>query len=204
MARMTWNANELTAPTWAGDFFSREHLLPGGAKLHAASFLREDAVVVTTTAEAAATDTSIAVEALSGPIPSGTVLVFGAGEFAKLTAAAAAGAETLTVEALPATIEDGDTATYSGVGDYAVRSGTLVGRTYAERAAGTAFGPWAANDDEAYLVVYDVPDVTANNDVELYRHGSLVKENLLPGFDDLAADALAAIRAAYQTTRGVA
>lgn len=202
MARMTSTDNELTAPVWVGDWLDREHVLPGGAKLLASAFLREDAVTVTTTAEAAATATTIAVTALSGPIPSGTILSFGAGEFARLTAAAAAGATSLTVEALPATIESGDTATYAGVAGYAVRSGTLVGRTFAERAAGTAFGPWAANDDEAYLVLFDVVDVTENNDVELYRHGGLVKENLLPGFASLAAGALAAIRANYQTTTG--
>jgi hypothetical protein len=79
-----------------------------------------------------------------------------------------------------------------------------VGRTFAERAAGTAFGPYAANDDEVYLVVYDVLDVSVNNDVDLYRPGSVVKENFLPDFADWAAADLAALRAAYVTTRGAA
>jgi hypothetical protein len=204
MARITWNANQLSDPVWAGDFGSREHLLPGGAKLLASAFGRTDAVVVTLSASAAAAAVSISVDALTGPIPSGTMLHFNSTEFALTTADAAEGATTITVEALPVALEDNDTATYAGTGAYTVASGTLVGRTYAERAAGTAFGPWAADDDEVYLVVYDVPDVTVNNDVELYRHGSLVKENFLPGFADLVAGALAAIRANYQTTRGVA
>lgn len=204
MARMTYTANQLTAPVWAGDFLDREHLLPGGAKLDAAAFLRADAVVVTANGAAAANATSMTVDALSGPIPNGTVLVFGTGEFARLTSAAAAGATTLAVEALVNGIEDNDAATYTGVGSYRVLAGTLVGRTYAERASGSAFGPWTTGDDEAYLVVYDVLDVTLNNDVDLYRHGSLVKENFLPGFATLAADVLAAIRTRYQTTRGVA
>jgi hypothetical protein len=204
MARITATANTLTSPVWAGDYLDREHVLPGGAKLHVADWLREDAVLVTTTAEAAATATTIAVSALTGAIPSGTILTFGSGEFAKLTAAAAAAATSLTVEALPNTIESGDTATYAGVGDYAVRSGTLVGRTWAERASSQGFGPWTSGDNDVYLVIYDVVNVTVNNDVELYRPGSVVKENLLPNFASWVAGAIAALRAAYQTTRGVA
>lgn len=205
MARITQSANTLTAPVWAGDYLDREHLLPGGAKLDAAAFLREDAVTVTVGAAGAAQGaTSVPVAPLTGPIPSGTILRFSEDEYARLSSAAAAGATSLAVEALVNALESGDTATYAGVGAFAVRSGTLVGRTFAERASGAAFGPWAASDDEAYLVVYDVLDVTMNNDVELYRHGGIVKENFLPGFASLDAGALAAIRAAYTTTRGVA
>lgn len=205
MARITINANVLTGPSWAGDFFNREHLVPGGAKLIAAEFLATDAVVVTTTAEALATATTIAVAALSGAIPVGTILYFGAAsEFARLTAAAAAGATSLTVEALPQTIESGDVATYTGSGSQlaTVVSGTPVGRTFAERAAGTGFGVAAAADDEVYLVAFDVTNVANNNDVELYRYGGIVKENLLPNFATLIAGVLTKIRANYQTTRG--
>lgn len=203
MARMTFSGNTLSSPVWAGDFLDRECLVPGGAKLLASDFSREDAFLVSADGSAAQGATSMAVDALGGALPSGTILTFGSGEFAKLTASAAAGATSLTVEALPNALEDNDTATYAGVGAYAVRSGTLIGRTYAERTAGTAFGPWASGDDEAYLVVYDVPDVTINNDVELLRHGTLVKENFLPTATQVAAQ-IAVVRAAYQTTRGVA
>jgi hypothetical protein len=83
---------------WIGDFLDREHMIPGGAKVDAAQFNAEDAVVVTTTAGASADAVSIAVAALSGPIPNGTTLYFGESkEFAMLTAAAAAGATSLTV-----------------------------------------------------------------------------------------------------------
>lgn len=86
-------------------------------------------VTVTTSAQAAAAATSISVNALSGPIPSGTVLDFtGAGEFAVLTAAAAAGATSLAVEALDAQIESGDTALFAG--------GTRQARVTANAAAG--------------------------------------------------------------------
>jgi hypothetical protein len=204
MARITTTDNTLTAPRWAGDYLDREHVLPGGAKLLASAFAREDAVVVTLDGSADVGATSLTVDALDGAIPSGTMLHFSSGEFALLTAAAAAAATSLTVEAIPVALEDNDTATYAGVATYAVRSGTLIGRTFAERTSGTAFGPHAENDDEVYLVVYDVLDVSVNNDVDLYRPGSVVKENFLPDFADWSAVDLAALRATYTTTRGAA
>lgn len=88
----------------------------------ALDFGRYDQVTVTVGgAGAAAAATAIPVNALSGPIPSGTTLDFtGAGEFAKLTANAAAGATSLAVEALDAGIEAADTAVFEG-GDISVR-----------------------------------------------------------------------------------
>lgn len=205
MARITNNIwAETFAPRWMGDYHDREGIIPGGAKLVTSAFPIEDAVTVTVGGAGAAIGaTAIPVAAISGPIPSGTILDFtGAGEFALLTAAAATGATSLTVEALDAAIEAGDTATYAGVGRRYVQSGTLIGRTFAERAAGTGFGPWATGDDEVYLLVHDVYDVSLNNDADLYRHGRVVKENYLPGFANLSAGALTALRAAYTTTRG--
>lgn len=207
MAKVTLSTNEITSPAWAGDFLNREHLIAGGAKLDAAQFNMTDAVVVTVgVAGAAQGATSIPVAALSGPIPSGTVLRFSADEFATLSAAAAAAATALTVEALVNALESGDTATYPGTGteEKLVRSGTVVGRTFAERAAGTAFGPAADADDEVLIVAFDVTDAADNNDVELYRQGSIVKENLLPNFSTLSAAVLAKLRTAYVTTRGAA
>lgn len=74
-------------------------------------------------------ETTMTVAALSGPIPSGTVLQFsGAGAgFAKLTADAALGATTLTVEALPEGIDNAATATFAG--------GTIQARVTANAAA---------------------------------------------------------------------
>lgn len=71
-------------------------------------------VVVVGAAGALADATSLPVDALSGPIPSGTVLDFGGKKFARLTAAALAGAVALTVAALPTALVDDDTATYVG------------------------------------------------------------------------------------------
>lgn len=206
MARLVDQTNQLTPPAWAGDFFNREHMIPGGAKLDPAQFNDTDAVVVVVGAAGAAGGaTSIPVAALSGPIPSGTVLNFGTTKFATLTAAAAAAATALTVAAIPTALVSGDTATYPGVGtDKTVVSGTAVGRTIAERDAGTAYGPAAAADDEIYLTCFDVRDATINADVELYRPNSIVKETFVPGWTALAAGVVTKLRAAYICTRGAA
>jgi hypothetical protein len=219
--------------------------IPSGTILNFGSYA--PVTVTVNDADVNATETTITVAALSGPIPAGAVLQFsgsGAG-FAKLTAAAAAAATTLTVEALPEDIDnaatatfaggtkqarltaaaaaaatsltvdelqfavvDNETATYAGtIGGKNIPSGTLLGRTIAEREAGTAFGPWATSDDEVYLLAFDVTDALTNADCELYRNGqtSIVKENFLPGWTTLwTSNMKAALRAAYICTSGAA
>ena len=189
---------------WIGDYLSREHVVPGGARLDPAAFEDSEAVRVQLNGAAAIDATSITVDALSGPVPSGTLLYFGESkEFALTTADAAAGATTIAVQALPAAIEDNDSAHYRLRGARKhIPNGTLVGRTYDERAADAAFGPAADADDEVYLLVFDVSDAATDPDCDLYRHGSLVKENLLPGFTALSATLQGKVRAAYQTVRG--
>jgi len=207
MAKVTTNANQLTSPVWAGDFLDRNHLVPGGARVDAAQFFATDSVLVKLSAAAAADATSISVDALTGAIPSGTQLYFGESkEFALTTAAAAAGATSIAVQALPSALEDNDEARYAGVGTNPKRieAGTLVGRTFAERAAGTAFGPAADADDEVLIVAFDVTDAADSADVELYRPGSVVKENFLPNFSSLSSALLTKLRATYVTTRGAA
>jgi hypothetical protein len=190
-------------PAWAGDYTGREHNLPGGARVLASAFNAPDAVVVVVGAAGAAqAATSVPVDALSGAIPNGTVLSFGTNKFARLTAAAAAGATSLTVAALPTALVDDDTATYAGLLGKRIDAGTLLGRTRTERDAGTGFGPWASGDEEVYLLQFPVTDAAQNPDCELYRHGALVKENLLPGWDDRPAGEKTAIRAAYECVRG--
>lgn len=206
MARIVDNTNQITAAAWAGDFFDRDHMIPGGAKLDPAQFTDTDSVVVTVGAAGAiATATSVPVDALSGPIPSGTTLYFGTNKYATLTAAAALGATSLTVAALATALVDNDTATYSGVGAaVTVVSGTIVGRTIAERDAGTPYGPAADADAEVYIVCFDRYDVTLNADIELYRPNSIVKETFLPGWAAISAAVKAKIRAAYVCTVGAA
>lgn len=202
MAKVQEASPTLTAPVWAGDFMGREHLIPGGARVDPAQFRATDAVEVTATANALVDATTIAVTALSGPIPAGTILDFGAKKFAQLTAAAAAGATSVTVEALATQINAADAAWYEGAETKAIPSGTPIGRTLAERDAGTAYGPADAADDEVFLVAFDVTDADANPDVELYRHGGVVKENFLPNLAGIAAGVLAVLRAKYAMTRG--
>lgn len=204
MAQMTQATNTITPPSWAGDFFNREHLVPGGARLDASQFLAEDGVVVTTTAVAGAGATSVSVSALSGAIPSGTILYFGTGKFAKLTAAAAAGATTLAVEALVTGLGNGDQATYAGVGKKVVLAGTVIGRTFTERGNGDAFGPAASGDEEVYVIAFDVRDADNNPDATLYRPGSIVKENFLPDWNNLTAAVQALVRSAYSSIVGQA
>lgn len=214
MATMTINSNELTGAAWAGDFLNREHLLPGGGKVDADQW--EDGTAYTVTVDdmsVAQNDTTLGVAALGVAIPAGTVLDFGqhtAGykQMAKLSAAAAAAATSLAVEPLAAEIENAAEATYyaNPNGMKPIPSGTLVGRTYAERNSGVAFGPAASDgsDDEVYLVAFDVTDALQNNDVELYRPGSVVKENLLPGWSTMADPLKAQLRAIYSTVKGQA
>lgn len=208
MARFVQNANVITAPAWAGDYFERDHMIPGGAKINAALWQNVD-YTITVTEPATAGAVSLTVAALPVAIPANTILDFsGTGELVRVTTDAAVGATTLTVEAIDAAIEDNDTATYT-VTDavpVSVPSGTAIGRTFAERDNGDAFGPAAATDDEIYLTCFDVLDATVNPDVELYRPGSVVKENFLPQVmnDTMIAGVLDELRARYICTTGAA
>lgn len=199
----TVSPNELTAPRWAGDFLSPARLIPGGARLDPAQFRGTDAVFVDVGAAGAAIGaTSIPVVALSGPIPSGTVLDFGTNKLAVLTAPAAAGAVTLTVRAIATALVDADTAWYAGVLLDTVPSGTLVGRTIAERDANTGFGVAADADDEIFLTAFDVVNVLNSPDVDLYRPGGVVYENYLPTFSTLSTALKAKIRSLYVASIG--
>lgn len=192
-----------TQPVWTNDFLDREHLVPGGSKLLATAFPSPDAVIVNVgAAGAAAGATTVPVDALSGPIPSGTVLDFGGTKFATLTAAAAAGATSLAVRPLPTALVDADVATYTGIKPRSVSSGTVLGRTIAERDASTPFGPAAAADDEVFILAFDVSDVLRINDCELVRPNTVLKENFLPGWAGLAAAVKALVRGKYICMRG--
>lgn len=203
------NWTETQRKPWAAQFLTPDRLVPGGARLDPTQFRVEDSVLVTVSGAGAAQGaTAIPLaSALTGPIPAGTILRFGADEYALLTSAAAAGATSLAVEALPAALEAADSTYYGGSGTRkkVVQSGTLLGRTYAERDAGTGYGPWATNDDEVRLVAFDNEDVDRNPDVDLVLPGTLlVRENFLPGWATWPSDRRAALRANYTTTVGVA
>ena len=188
---------------WIGDYLNREHLVPGGARLDPAQFEDSEAVRVGVTAAAAAGATALTVTALSAKVPAGTVLDFGGDEFARTTADANAGATTIAVAALPQALEGGEAAYYRPRGMRKhIPSGTLVGRTYAERDADTPFGPAADADDEVYLLAFDLTDAAYDADGDLYRPGSIVKENLLTSFAGLSATLKGKVRTLYQCVRG--
>jgi len=183
---------------WRQDELGREHVTVEGGRLNAAAFPFTGQITVTTSGAALAA-TTMPVTALAGPLPNGTILDFtGIGELVKLTAAAVTGATSLSVEALDAAVEAGDTATYipAGAKRY-VPSGTLVGRTWAERDAGAGFGPFASGDNEVYLTNNDVSDATVDPEVSFYRPGGLVAEKYLPTGQNLTE-----IRARYQCIAG--
>lgn len=194
----------LPPAAWVGDYLGREHLIPGGGRVDPAAFVDSEAVVVTVGAAGAAiAATSIPVAALRGPIPAGTVLDFGTDEFARTTAAVAAGATAIPVAALGVALEAGDTATYSAnPGRKHIRSGTPVGRTYAERDASLPFGPAAGADDEVYLLAWDITDAARDADADFYRPNSIVKENFLPAAATADAAVLTKIRGLYRCVRG--
>lgn len=85
-----------------------------------------------------------------------------------------------------------------------VQSGTIIGRSIAERDAGTGFGPAADTDDEIFLVAFDISDAAKVEDVELYRQNSVVYENFLPAFAAASAAVKAALRDRYVCTINVA
>lgn len=90
-----------------------------------------------------------------------------------------------------------------GSGRKNIPSGTILGRTLAERDAGTGFGPAVNTDEEIYINYFEVTDALVLDDVEMYRPGSQVKENFLPGWAGVAALLKTAVRSRYLCMVGV-
>lgn len=203
------NFNEISSspPVWMGDYSSRESIMPVPVKVNAAAFLAEDgAVAVVAAAGAAANAVLIPLKtALKNKIPSGTTLPFGGKKFATLTADAPAAATSLAVSAIPTALVEDDTAIYKGIGKKRIPSGTLIGRTIAERDSGAAWGPADVTtpDDEIYLTARDIADADKDNDTELYRHNRTVKENYLSGWADRPTAEKTKIRTLYACIKGV-
>lgn len=208
---MTFGKYQPISPQWSG---TPQHqpkvLVPGGGHLNALAFTNSsNATPVTLTTAAAAGAISITVSAIASEIPSGTILDFtGIGKFAKTTAVAAAGATLITVEALPSALLVGDMAYYSRL-DYLlyIQSGTLVGRTYAERDAGIGYSPAdVATDEEIHLLMFDVHNALIDNEAELYqaKSGNVVYVNFLPNWTTLPTVTKTWIQNNYQSLIGVA
>jgi hypothetical protein len=204
MAGIEYSAKiEVTSPAWAKDYGDRNHLVPGGARIDASQFPRDDAVLVTVgTGGAAIGATTVPVTALSGPVPAGTHIYTNLGKQINVTVEAATGATSITVEPLGNAVVAGENGQYRGTGKVTVRDGTLIGRTYTERDAGTGFGPAADADDEMYFLYHTIDNALRRADATLYRHGSIVAENHVPGWAGLSTAKKAYVRSKYQTTRG--
>lgn len=148
--------------------------------------------------------TSIRVAALSNALPGGTMLSFGGGIFALLTQNAAQSTTTLTVAPLVQAVPASSSAFFKGFPAPRIPSGTLVGRTWAERANGDPFGPLDASDNEIGIVAFGIPDVRQNNDVDLVKptKSFSVHENYLPGYTGFSGPILALVRANYNSILG--
>jgi hypothetical protein len=196
--------NTLQAPRWAADFLNREHLEPWSAQRDPTPFTDSAGVPITVGASAIQGATSVTVSALTPSlfpatsiiatgnvlIPSGAVIDFGGAKFARLTADAKVGDTSLTVAALPTALAGTETAVYSPFGTETIPSGTIIGRTFAERTTGGAlWGPAVITDDEIFIVAFDLPNAKLNNVASLYRHNSRVKENYLPNYTTLSTGA---------------
>lgn len=195
---------ESTPPVWAGDYLSRDTVMPVPVKLDPAQFNAVDAVKVTVTANRAVDATDVPVTALSGPIPSGEVIDLGGKKFVRLTAPVAKNAVSLAVSPLATALVTNDTGTYKGVGKKSVPSGTLVGRTFAERDSGAGWGPADVTtpDDELYLTTRECADLSKDATTELYRHNKVVKENYLPGWATAVTAFKNKVRALYSCIGG--
>lgn len=138
---------------------------------------------ITTSAQANAAAVAISVTALPVALPVGTVLDFtGAGEFAILTAPAAKGATSLTVEALDAQVESGDTATYivSASRSKVIPAGTVMCQLSSGKIVPRAARP---GSEEAYGLLWSTAVENERND-SLSGYGLIVGgviyETLLP------------------------
>lgn len=201
---VTTNPNKRTAPAWRGDFGGREHIVPRPAKVDPNQFVDSQAVKVALSANAAQNAVTLTVVALTAAIPANVVLYFGAGKFARTTGLTAAGATVVNVQAIPTALVNGDIAYYETRRELHIPGGILLGRTTAEAINGDPFGPWANGDDdgETFLLYQDITDARTLNDAELYRPGSAVKINYLPGYASLAVGAVAKIKQLYHTYQG--
>lgn len=224
-------------PAWMGTPHTQDKVLrPGGGHLDTSQFLNlvGQTQLTVGTGGAAASATAVPLSAPLAPsvdtvtslptgitlINAGTVLYFGAGKFARLTANGKLGDTSLTVEALVTALVAGDKAAYSTpyslfpsgnnfptevyTPNPIVLSGTLIGRTYTERDAGTGYGPADVSaDNEIGLLAFDV-NLNDGNECEIYLPdaGNTVYENFLTNWATLAPNQKTWVRSHYVSLVG--
>lgn len=202
MPGVTWTSNTLQQSDWAAEELHAEKLLNAGTQLDISQFNFSDSQVLTLVAGAVvagSNKTLTLTKALSSDIPVGTILDFGSGEFFALTTKGSKGSTSL-VGTLAADVEGGESTIWKGVsGQVLVPDGTLLGRTYTERANGDGFGPAvAASDDEIYLSAFQVERGEIDAGVTMLRYGTLIYENKLPDWETYDATTKAKVRSLYQ------
>ena len=185
-----------------GDYGDREHVLAGGMKLAAGTFpTAGEYTIKLNDAAAAQGDTTITVDATPVALPDNAELQFGS-VTVTLNGAKAAGVTSLTVDALGGDIPDDTEAIYDvDATSSVVPAGTVLGHTFAEKESGAAIGVAADGDDEVFITFNEV-DASKSDDVDVLRHGTLIKVNFLPAWASLSAAVKAKVRAQYQTQRG--
>jgi hypothetical protein len=210
-----WDQNRRTTPPWVADFPLERDFWRAPTLLDTVQFTDQGGLVVTVgVAGAAQNATSVPVTVTSPlggyvtnvlgtnpKIPAGTTIDLGGVKIMRLTADLFLGATTAAVSALPTALVSGDIGRYNRLGKLYVPSGTIVGRTFAERTSGTGFGPGdvATPDDELALTYSIVHDARTNPQVLLLRPGgkTAIYENNLPGFASLSGAQLVWLRANY-------
>lgn len=201
MARVSFSSSQILSANFLAEALTADILVPGGARIIASEFFAPDAVrVVVAVGGAAINATVIPIDALSGSIPVGAILDFtGTKKFAVLTAAAVAGATSLTVESLPTALVATDLAVYSGRVDKPIQSGILVGRSFSDRASRLPFGVAdVSTDEDIYLIAIGAADANINPEVVLLRYQSLIYEDKLPGWAAMTSPVKTKIRSLYQ------
>lgn len=158
---------------------------------------RPDTVVATVklAAGAAQADVALVTDPLPVAIPAGTLLHFGAGEFAKVTADAAAGAEALTVEAIPTALENDDEATYVVAGSLPKR--VAAGSIMAQLSSGLLIPRAAVTGAETSTCILET-DAVQDDDEKVGNSGyGCIVGGVL--YADLLPDAAHASIATWKT-----
>lgn len=158
MAGVTKSGITKTNPVWLADFTSDDLLLRAPARLDASAWNATDAVVVTPSAPAAIGATAVSVAALTGAIPSGTILNFGT--YAPVTvtladASVAAGDTSVTVSALSGPIPAG------AVLDFTAGTNAQLAKLSAAAAQG-----------DTTLTVYPLDGTIANGQTAVFAGGT--------------------------------
>ncbi len=158
--------------------------------------------------------TTLNVNALPGPLPNGSILIFGVGKFAELTAAAATGATTLSVKPLVAALAVGDDAiggkNFATVGEMtdftppAPTTGTFETTHYLSPGGFAQFGVGMTDPGEANVTFNWLPRDPTQDGVsgllKAFKDRKLRDFRIVYPFEPLVIDEFAGIVTTYPKT----